>query len=227
MKKDELKEYDGKDGKPVYISHQGKVYDVSASKLWQGGLHMGRHKAGADLTDFLPLAPHGMEVFERVEEIGPLEKDASDKAMERKEALRALYHKLHPHPIVIHFPMGLFVFAALMQMIFFLTNNASFEHAAFYALVVGTLAAFPSMGSGMFSWWVNYDMTLTGIFRNKLLFSMLLIASGVFLVTVRIMIPEISLRLDGLSYAYNAVLLATAPMTMFLGYNGGRITWPL
>lgn len=226
MNKDELKEHDGKDDRPSYIAYDGKVYDVSGNNLWKGGMHMGRHKAGEDLTDFLPLAPHGPDVFKRAREVGTLEATPSDRAAERMEMLRRLYHKVHPHPIVIHFPMGLYVFAALMQAVFFLTSNASFETAAFYAIVVATLGAIPSMGSGMLSWWINYDMTLTSIFRNKLFLSVVLIAAGVFLVSARVMIPEISSRLDLLSYAYNVVLMATAPLTMLLGYNGGRITWP-
>ena len=28
-----LSEFNGKDGKPTYVAHEGKVYDVSASKL--------------------------------------------------------------------------------------------------------------------------------------------------------------------------------------------------
>lgn len=226
MNKDELKGHNGNEGMSSYIAYDGKVYDVSASNLWKGGIHMGRHKVGEDLTDFLPLAPHGPEVFQRVREAGSLEVAPPDRAIERMAMLRRLYHRLHPHPIVIHFPMGLFVFAALMQVVFFMTSNASFETAAFYAVVVATLGAIPSMGSGMLSWWINYDMTLTSIFRNKLLLSVMLIAAGGFLVVVRLMIPEISSRLDILSYFYNGALLATAPLTMLLGYNGGRITWP-
>jgi predicted heme/steroid binding protein len=32
----DLTEYDDRDGKPVFIARDGKVYDVSASKLWKG-----------------------------------------------------------------------------------------------------------------------------------------------------------------------------------------------
>ena len=46
MNTDELSKNDGKEGRPTYISASGRVVDVSASKLWKGGLHMGRHNAG-------------------------------------------------------------------------------------------------------------------------------------------------------------------------------------
>lgn len=52
-----LAEYDGKDGRPVYIVHQGRVFDVSQSRMWKGGLHMKRHHAGRDLTTDFGGAP--------------------------------------------------------------------------------------------------------------------------------------------------------------------------
>jgi len=58
MTKDELKQFNGRDGKPVYVGYKGKVYDVSASDLWELGSHMDEHYAGQDLTEFMELAPH-------------------------------------------------------------------------------------------------------------------------------------------------------------------------
>ena len=226
MKKSELKSFDGKDGRPAYVVYNGKVYDVSKSSLWEGGVHMGRHKAGEDLTDFLSMAPHDTEVFERVEPVDSLEKEQGDKKMEREAMLRNLYRKFHPHPIMIHFPIGLFVFGALMQAVFLLTKNSSFEYSAFYAISFGTLCVFPAMASGMFSWWINYDMTLTTIFRNKLVFSIILLFSALFLVLMRFVIPDISSRADTLSYIYNALVFLNVPITLFVAYNGGKITWP-
>lgn len=69
----ELEEYNGKNGKPVYIAFKGKVYDVSESDLWRGGEHMGLHQAGKDITEELELAPHMEEVLERVKLVGTLE----------------------------------------------------------------------------------------------------------------------------------------------------------
>lgn len=47
---EELKRYDGKDGRPVYVAVDGVVYDVSRSKYWKTGTHMKMHKAGTDLS---------------------------------------------------------------------------------------------------------------------------------------------------------------------------------
>ena len=59
----ELSQFNGENGKPVYVAHQGKVFDVSGSKLWRGGLHMKRHHAAKDLSTDFKAAPHGEEVL--------------------------------------------------------------------------------------------------------------------------------------------------------------------
>ncbi len=69
---DELKKYDGKDGKPAYIAYKGKVYDVSDDFLWVEGDHQGEHVAGKDLTEGMARAPHAEDVFDRVPLIGVL-----------------------------------------------------------------------------------------------------------------------------------------------------------
>lgn len=71
--KEELQQYNGKNGSPAYIAYKGKVYDVSESFLWQKGKHQVIHFAGADLTEALDHdAPHGPDLLERVPVIGAL-----------------------------------------------------------------------------------------------------------------------------------------------------------
>ncbi|MEM3383173.1 MAG: cytochrome b5 domain-containing protein [Nitrososphaerales archaeon] len=70
--KEELKEYNGKNGKPAYIAYKGKVYDVTESYLWEGGEHQSQHLAGKDLTIEIEYAPHGVEVLERFPIVGEL-----------------------------------------------------------------------------------------------------------------------------------------------------------
>jgi len=69
---DELRAADGRDGRPAHIAYQGRVYDVSGSFLWQGGVHQALHRAGCDLTAELARAPHGAEFVERFPLIGRL-----------------------------------------------------------------------------------------------------------------------------------------------------------
>lgn len=69
---EELKEYDGKSGRPAYIAYNGNVYDVSESALWNEGSHMGEHEAGMDLTEMLSDAPHAEEVFDGIPIVGNL-----------------------------------------------------------------------------------------------------------------------------------------------------------
>lgn len=59
---EELKSFDGTDGKPAYVAFGGTIYDVSDSPMWVGGDHEGWHQAGTDLTDAHDDAPHDVHV---------------------------------------------------------------------------------------------------------------------------------------------------------------------
>lgn len=61
---EELKQFDGRDGRPAYVGYDGAVYDVSDSAMWDGGDHEGMHDAGADLTAAQDDAPHDVHVVD-------------------------------------------------------------------------------------------------------------------------------------------------------------------
>ncbi len=62
----------GQDKPEVWVAYQGKVYDVTTSRLWKNGKHY-EHWAGQDLTDELPDAPHTESVFLKFKVIGLLQ----------------------------------------------------------------------------------------------------------------------------------------------------------
>lgn len=68
----ELAEYNGKNG-TTYVAYQGKVYDVSNSDLWEGGIHKG-HTAGKDLTEELNKSAHGPGIIKGFPVVGTLKK---------------------------------------------------------------------------------------------------------------------------------------------------------
>lgn len=61
----------GQDKPEIWVAYRGIIYDVSKSRLWKKGMHY-EHWAGQDLTDELPDAPHGAEVFKEFPVIGKL-----------------------------------------------------------------------------------------------------------------------------------------------------------
>ena len=68
---DELKNYDGKEGRKAYIAVDGVVYDVTNVAAWQGGTHHGNN-AGNDVSDRIFKAPPGKSTLEKLEVVGKL-----------------------------------------------------------------------------------------------------------------------------------------------------------
>lgn len=67
---EELKEFNGQDGKDAYIAVDGIIYDITDSPLWKNGEH-NNFSAGNDLTEEIKnVSPHGVANLERVPEVG-------------------------------------------------------------------------------------------------------------------------------------------------------------
>jgi predicted heme/steroid binding protein len=67
--REELANYDGRNGNKTYVAVQGKVYDVSSSSLWGNGFHNG-HNAGQDLTYEISRSPHGTDILKGYPVVG-------------------------------------------------------------------------------------------------------------------------------------------------------------
>jgi predicted heme/steroid binding protein len=63
----------GQDKPEIWVAYEGKIYDVSKSRLWRNGKHY-EHWAGQDLTDEMKDAPHLASVFDKFEQVGILKK---------------------------------------------------------------------------------------------------------------------------------------------------------
>ncbi len=228
MKKEELQTFDGKEGRKSYVSNEGRVYDVTDSRLWKNGKHVNKHFAGMDLSEALKSAPHGPEVLERFSQVDTLDavkKTAGKQEKTFKDTVRKLYRLFHPHPMFIHFPMGLINFTVIMQIIFLATGKESFESAGFYSLAASVLFLIPTIGSGFVSWWVNYELTMNKIFGLKITFSFILFFMCLLEVIMRMMSPEIGTGQGGASLFYHAMIFLNVPVLAVIGFNGGKLSW--
>jgi predicted heme/steroid binding protein/uncharacterized membrane protein len=222
---EELVTSNGKDGRPVYIAFEGRVYDVSKSPLWSSGLHMNRHPSGKDLSGEISAAPHGPEVFERYPQVGILEKGPPEELKHLPPMLQNLLQRFpmarrHPHPMIVHFPLAFLMGSSLFVLLHLLFRKPAFEITSFYLLMLGAISSPFAMMTGLFTWWVNYRLKLTLFVKRKIQLSILLLIFEIIIIVWRSSITNIS------NPIYFIMILLLTPIVSLLGYYGGQMTFP-
>ncbi len=225
-----LAEFSGKDGKPVYVAHKGRVFDLSESKLWKTGSHMKRHSAGIDLTTDIQAAPHGPEVLDKYPQVGTLKKQVTGGQLPNPLELmldRFPFLRRHPHPMLVHFPIAFSITPAMFCLLFLITDVRSFETTAFHCLGVGILFSVPAILTGFFTWWLNYGARSMRPIRIKIYLSLILFCVALIAFLWRSMFPDVftSLGTDGIIYLL--LVISLVPMVSIIGWFGAGLTFPM
>jgi len=227
-----LDEFDGsRKDRPVYIARDGKVFDVSESKLWKTGTHMNRHKAGRDLSLDFSAAPHGEEVFERFPQVGILvEKEAAAQHLPPWLEIflgRNVFFRRHPHPMLVHYPIVFMFSATGFTLLALLTGNMSFEITALHCLGAGLIFTPLAMATGFLTWWFNYQARPMRSVTTKIWTSLLLLLDAGIVFSWRLSEPEILSR-GGIDFTlYMILICALVPLVSIVGWLGAQLTFPL
>lgn len=226
---EELAAFDGKDGRPVYVVHQGKVYDLSSSKLWKGGSHMRRHQAGHDLTTDLQAAPHGIEKLEAFPLMGTVKEPSAGPMLPPflETAFRQVpMLRRHPHPMTVHFPIVFMLFTPIFSLLYLATGNGAFETTALHCLGAGLLFLPIVILTGMLTWWVNYLAKPMHPVTIKIGASIVLFLLALSAFTWRMASPEVLTSAAGVNSGYLALVLLLAPTVIVIGWFGAQLTFP-
>jgi predicted heme/steroid binding protein/uncharacterized membrane protein len=226
-----LKEFNGQDGKPIYVAFRGRVIDVTHSKFWKTGVHMKRHPAATDLTSDMEAAPHGPEVLDRYPQVAVLkEKEEIGSPMPKwLESLLARFPILrrHPHPMVVHFPIVFSFTPALFILLYLITGCRPFETTALHCLGGGMLFTPVAIVTGYFTWWLNYLARPMRPVNIKIRFSILLLGFSILAFAYRVLNPEILLSFNGGSILYLLLVFSLIPIVTVVGWFGATLTFPL
>ena len=230
--KKKLAENDGKEGKPAHVAANGKVYDVTESKMWKNGLHMNRHKAGEDLTESLGAAPHGDEVLNRFKQVGTLSADKADDVRPPlpnwlNNFFEAYpFFKRHPHPMVVHFPMAFFMAASIFLFWYYVINPARpLLDAIFYMHILGTLSLPVTLVTGWLSWKVNYLGKPISNITRKIIFSIVILIFDVIVLFAIVGNLELLANPQGMQIAISILIFLYLPIVAFIGQQGGDLVY--
>ncbi len=223
---------DGKEGRPAYICQGDRVIDVSASPLWAGGTHMGRHGAGKDLTVDIESAPHGLEVLDRYPQVGRLIRRPGpvDTHLPRSLSVflsRHPFFKRHPHPATVHFPIVLSLCTTFFAILYALTGSHSFDQSSFHCLVGALFFTALAMITGLLTWWINYMARPMTAVTIKQILSMFMLVVLTVLFVWRIVSPDPMAALGGTGLLYFVLSLSVGPASVVTSYYGATLTFPL
>lgn len=229
---EELAACNGENDEKVYVAHKGKVYDVSGSKMWKGGTHMKRHKAGSDLSTDIQAAPHEPDVLERYPQVGVLKKEgeAGDVAMPpilSRLLLKFPMLRRHPHPMTVHFPIAFMFGALLFAILYLVTGISAFDTTVFHCLSAGLFFTVVAMATGWYTWWLNYGSHKLRAVQIKKRVSIALAGIAGAGVVLRAAVPDILLDFRGITILYLAIVLLVFLLVTIIGWYGASLTFPV
>jgi len=231
---EDLASFNGENGAPVYVAFEGRVFDVTASKLWRGGMHMKRHPAGRDLTAEMQAAPHDVTVLDRFPQVGVLV--AAEATWPMGPGLppvleqfleRHPFFRRHPHPMTVHFPIVSFIFAPVFTLLYLVTGYGGFETTALDCLAAGLFFCLIVIPTGLITGWINYGARPMQPVTIKIVVSLCMFVDGLAVLLWRLLEPSVITGAQVARILFLALEFLLLPMVVVVAWLGATLTFPL
>jgi len=229
--KNELQSFDGKDGKKTYVAANGKVWDVTESKLWKNGVHMNRHQAGTELTEAISAAPHRTEVLQKFKQVGVLKKETTGEEIPLPafmvKFLNAYpFFKRHPHPMVVHFTMVYFITSSILLYWYYLISQMqSLLDSIYYMHILGTISLPVTISTGFVSWKINYLGKPISYIKRKIVLTFIVVFFDIVVLIAMIQQPDVLISPHGVQLIIPAFIALYLPIVSLIGHNGGQLVY--
>lgn len=141
-------------------------------------------------------------------------------------SLQALFYPTHAqHPVIVHFPIALFIFSLFLDLFGVRTGNRALNTAAYYNLVAAAVTGVLSVITGLLAW--RFAFNLEPLSADKwLLFHLVLgVTTTVLMCTlwaIRVRMPTTDAR--PLSRLYIILGVLTMAVIALTGHFGGIIS---
>jgi uncharacterized membrane protein len=135
----------------------------------------------------------------------------------------ALLAKHAQHPVIVHFPIALFIISVAFDLLAIWMSNPAMAKAAYYNLVAAALTAPIAIATGLTAWqWQLEGAKLKGDLLFHLLFALAASAMIWLLCGWRFRQRHSSRRTPGIFYLFLA--LATVLLIAIAGHLGGFVS---
>jgi uncharacterized membrane protein len=135
----------------------------------------------------------------------------------------ALFAKHAQHPVVIHFPIALFILSVVFDLLAVWRRNPMMAKAAYYNLVAAALTAPVAIASGLMAWqWQLEGARLKGNLLLHMVSALTASAMIWFLCGWRFRQRGLPQQTPGAVYLF--IALATVLLIAFVGHLGGIVS---
>jgi uncharacterized membrane protein len=135
----------------------------------------------------------------------------------------ALLAKHAQHPVIIHFPIALFIFSVVFDLLAIWKNNPVMTKAAYYNLIGAALTAPLAIASGLTAWqWQLEGSKLKGNLLLHMIFA--LGASGLIWILSGWRVSQRKLPERRPGFFYIILAFATVALIALAGHLGGFVS---